>query len=85
MENHGLYQTREVMTMHNKNGMETLIGGSSALNFTSMPEKNPRQSPQTKQRYSVAYPTSSAKDDERVSVTGASQLETRPGGLQIKL
>lgn len=85
MENQGLYQTREVITMHNKYGMETLIGGSSAMNFTAMPEKNPRQSPLAKQRYSIAYATSSAKDDERVSVTGASQLETRPGGLQIKL
>ena len=73
------------MTMSNKNGYETLIGGGSAMNFTYMPEKKPRQSLLAKRRYSMAYASSSAKDDERVSVTGGSQLETRPAGLQIKL
>ena len=38
MENHLQYQTREIITMDNKNGMETLIGGRSAMNFTAMPD-----------------------------------------------
>ena len=71
--------------MHNKRGMETLLGGSNAMNFTLMPDKKSRQSTLARQRYSMAYASSSVKDDERESVTGASQLETRPAGLQIKL